>query len=200
MASAGLLALALTGCGGGGAEDSADSSVIPSPEKSASSTTSSSPSSSPTGKRAEEPTGEPTLPELEPPSATDDPDDFGGGSDSFGDDADELAEEDLSITRPPKLTDAGEVLIGVGPVKGNRTIKAKPVALKGVTWQLNCQGEGTISIAVEPFSSEREGPCQVRDVGFMGEGGHGPETKTLRSVVVKAPATVRWTLTVARSA
>ncbi|MFC8096743.1 hypothetical protein [Streptomyces sp. NPDC057301] len=90
------------------------------------------------------------------------------------------------------------MLVSVDSGKGSRTIAVKPVNVKGMTMQLNCQGEGTISIAIEPISEEQEGPCMANDVNFMSETGHDPEERTIRSVVVKAPPNVRWTLTIGR--
>ncbi|MEU8823768.1 hypothetical protein [Streptomyces sp. NPDC048636] len=200
IASAGLLALVLSGCGGDGESDTAK----PSAESSAKSTA--RPSATPDSKASASHSATPPAPDTEAPPATEDADRSDDGSD-WSDDGSDWSDdgtgwsdddEDLSITRAPKRKDAKEVLVSVDSAKGSRTIKVKPVTVNGLSWQLNCQGEGDISISMGSALEEQEGPCGGGDVNFMAGSEHGPESRTIRSVVIKAPAHVRWSLTIGR--
>ncbi|MET9671266.1 hypothetical protein ABZY19_39135 [Streptomyces sp. NPDC006475] len=185
-AAAGLLCLTLSGCAG-------DSEKSAEPSDRSASANSRTPSITPSITPSAMPSATASSAAGVTGETSSQPEDlFGGGGGNTEDD------EQLSVERAPKLEDATEVLASATSVSGSRTVPFGPVTTRTLAWRVDCVGEGALTVFVEKFMMEPAVQQCSDTVSFAEESGAVPEPLRLGAVVVKAPSTVRWSLSVGR--
>ncbi|WP_406268543.1 hypothetical protein OHT93_14390 [Streptomyces sp. NBC_00191] len=101
-----------------------------------------------------------------------------------------------SVTRAPKPVN-GTVLLSAASRKGNAALPLKGRTGAGrLAIQVNCQGEGTMTVAVEPVGLSFPLKCVGYEVSSTYNEISLKRARNEGSVHITAPSTIRWALTV----
>lgn len=103
--------------------------------------------------------------------------------------------EGESVTRAPKAVN-GTALLSVSSRTGNATLPlGKKVTQGRVGIQVNCLGEGTLTVSLVPVGLDFPLTCVDGEVSSTYNEIHLKEPRDEAAVQITAPSTVRWALT-----
>lgn len=104
--------------------------------------------------------------------------------------------EGETASRAPKPVNDGQVLLSTASRKGNAEIPlTKEIGAGMLAIQVNCQGNGTVEVAVEPVGLSFPLKCVDEEVSSAYNEVHLKRARSQGTVRVTAPSTVRWALT-----
>lgn len=105
--------------------------------------------------------------------------------------------EGETVTRAPKPVNDGEVLLSVASRKGNAELPlAKEIGNGTLAIQVNCQGKGTLDVALKPVGLSFPLKCVNGEVSSSYNEIRLKRARSDESVQIAAPSTVSWSLTV----
>ncbi|MFJ4522698.1 hypothetical protein ACIP4Y_17395 [Streptomyces sp. NPDC088810] len=103
-----------------------------------------------------------------------------------------------SVTKAPTLPD-GNVVVKAANVTGNREMDIKGGLKAGpLSVMVNCQGEGELTVRVEPAGLRFPLKCVAGEVSSTYNQLNLKHTRAQGTVRVTAPSGVRWAITVGR--
>ncbi|MFF2848862.1 hypothetical protein ACFVT5_21410 [Streptomyces sp. NPDC058001] len=100
-----------------------------------------------------------------------------------------------SVTRAPKLV-SGTPLTEVASAKGNRVMEIGELQAQQLSVLVNCQGEATLTVELEPVGLSFPLECVTEEVSSIDNEMRLNQPRKKGTVSVTAPSTVRWSLTV----
>ncbi|MFJ6574135.1 hypothetical protein ACIQNU_42770 [Streptomyces sp. NPDC091292] len=100
-----------------------------------------------------------------------------------------------SVTQAPKLI-SGKPLTEVASAKGNRVMEIGEIQAQPLSVLVNCQGEGTLTVELEPVGLSFPLECVAEEVSSTYNEMRLKQPRKKGTVSVTAPSTVRWSLTV----
>ncbi|MGW5277037.1 hypothetical protein ACWEQP_31755 [Streptomyces sp. NPDC004044] len=104
--------------------------------------------------------------------------------------------EGETVDTAPKQVNDGHVLLSVASRKGNAELPlAKEIGVGRLAIQVNCQGDGTIEVSVEPVGLSFPLECVEGEVSSTYNEIILKRARSEGSVRVEAPSGVRWALT-----
>ncbi|WP_202540868.1 hypothetical protein [Streptomyces sp. SID2563] len=104
---------------------------------------------------------------------------------------------DRPVSRPPKPVNEGDVLLSVAPRTGNAELPlAEEIGVGIVAMQVDCQGEGTIDVALKPVGLSFPLECVDGEVSSTYNEIQLKRARSEGSVQITAPSAVSWSLTV----
>ncbi|MER7811212.1 hypothetical protein [Streptomyces sp900116325] len=104
--------------------------------------------------------------------------------------------EGETVSKAPTQVNDGQVLLSVASRKGNAELPlTKEVGVGRLAIQVNCQGEGTIKVSVEPVGLSFPLECVEQEVSSTYNEIILKRSRSEGSVRVEAPSGVRWALT-----
>ncbi|MCX5114830.1 hypothetical protein OOK13_41575 [Streptomyces sp. NBC_00378] len=104
--------------------------------------------------------------------------------------------EGESVSRAPKPVNDGQVLLSVASKHGNAELPLTTEVGTGMlAIQVNCQGEGTLNVTVDPVGLSFPLECVNEEVSSTYNEIHLKRARSKGTVQITAPSTVRWALT-----
>ncbi|MFF9076794.1 hypothetical protein ACF1BP_11510 [Streptomyces sp. NPDC014735] len=104
--------------------------------------------------------------------------------------------EGETVSRAPKPVNDGQVLLSVASRNGNAELPlTKEIGAGMLALQVNCQGNGTLEVAVDPVGLSFPLKCVDEEVSSTYNEVHLKRARSEGTVRVTAPSTVRWALT-----
>ncbi|MGW6902174.1 hypothetical protein [Streptomyces sp. NBC_00624] len=104
--------------------------------------------------------------------------------------------EGETVTQAPKQVNDGQVLLSVASRKGNAELPlTKKIGVGRLAIQVNCQGDGTLEVSVEPVGLSFPLECVEQEVSSTYNEIILKRARSGGSVRVEAPSGVRWALT-----
>ncbi|MFJ7945767.1 hypothetical protein ACIQ6K_19265 [Streptomyces sp. NPDC096354] len=104
--------------------------------------------------------------------------------------------EGETVSRAPTQVNDRQVLLSVASRKGNAELPlTKEIGVGRLVIQVNCQGDGTIEVSVEPVGLSFPLECVVQEVSSTYNEIILKRARSEGSVRVEAPSGVRWALT-----
>ncbi|MFJ8847599.1 hypothetical protein ACIRFF_32395 [Streptomyces cyaneofuscatus] len=102
-----------------------------------------------------------------------------------------------SVTKAPQQVNDGEVLLSVASRSGSAELPlTKKIGVGLLAIQVNCQGEGTLEITIDPTGISFPLECVEKEVSSTYNEIHLKRARAEGTVRVKVPSDVRWALTV----
>ncbi|MFI9624744.1 hypothetical protein [Streptomyces sp. NPDC052042] len=100
-----------------------------------------------------------------------------------------------TVTEAPRLL-SGEPLAQVASAKGNREIDLGQISARPLSVLVNCQGEGTLTVRVQPMGLSFPLECVDHEVNSTYNELRLKRAREHGTVTVTAPSTVRWAMTI----
>ncbi|MFE0175133.1 hypothetical protein ACFWZ2_22705 [Streptomyces sp. NPDC059002] len=100
-----------------------------------------------------------------------------------------------SVSKAPKLPE-GKPLAEVAAAKGNQNIPLSDIAKGPLSVLVNCQGNGTLKVTVQPMGMYFPLNCVDGEVSSTYNELGLKKARPKGTVTVTAPSSVRWSLTV----
>ncbi|MFB7912386.1 hypothetical protein [Streptomyces sp. NPDC056061] len=104
--------------------------------------------------------------------------------------------EGETVSRAPEPVNDGQVLLSVASRDGNAELPlTKKIGAGMLAIQVNCQGKGTLNVAVDPVGLSFPLECVDEEVSSTYNEVHLKRARSEGTVRITAPSTVRWALT-----
>ncbi|WP_405891148.1 hypothetical protein OG612_04730 [Streptomyces sp. NBC_01527] len=104
--------------------------------------------------------------------------------------------EGETVSKAPAQVNDGRMLLSVASRKGNAALPlTKEIGIGRLAIQVNCQGEGTIEVSVEPVGLSFPLECVEQEVSSTYNEIILKRARSEGTVRVEAPSSVRWALT-----
>ncbi|WP_329042959.1 hypothetical protein OHT61_31750 [Streptomyces sp. NBC_00178] len=101
-----------------------------------------------------------------------------------------------SVTAAPKQVNDGAVLLSVASMRGNAQLPlTRKIGAGLLAVQVNCQGKGTLEVAVEPVGISFPLKCTDSEVSSIYNEIRLKRARAEGSIQVTAPSGVHWALT-----
>ncbi|GAA0615985.1 hypothetical protein GCM10010394_52570 [Streptomyces crystallinus] len=101
-----------------------------------------------------------------------------------------------TVTRAPKPMGNGKVLTSVNSRNGNAELPLGKIHSGRLAVQVNCQGSGKISVAIDPSGLSFPLECVAAESSSTYNEVHLKTDRSEGALHITAPSTVRWALTV----